>query len=39
VRRDADLLAWFKTQGSLYPMRMNRALREMMTEDEKGFER
>jgi uncharacterized protein (DUF4415 family) len=36
---DADLLAWFKTEGSLHPTRMKRALRGMMTEEKKGFEK
>jgi uncharacterized protein (DUF4415 family) len=35
LRLDADVLAWFKKQGSGYQTRINRALRMVMTEEMK----
>lgn len=36
LRLDADVLDWFKRQGPGYQTRMNRALRRVMMEEEKG---
>jgi len=36
LRIDADILAWFKKQGRGYQTRINRALREVVTEARKG---
>ena len=33
IRLDADILAWFKAQGSGYQTRVNDALRHVMEED------
>jgi len=35
LRIDADVLAWFKKQGSGYQTRINRALRGLMLEGRK----
>ncbi len=35
VRLDADLLAWFKSQGTGYQTRMNAVLRSFMNEEKK----
>ena len=35
LRLDADVLAWFKKQGSGYQTRINRALRGLMMDDRK----
>jgi uncharacterized protein (DUF4415 family) len=35
VRLDADILAWFKKGGRGYQTRINRALRRVMTEEQK----
>lgn len=35
VRLDADLLAWFKSQGTGYQTRMNAVLRSFMDEAKK----
>jgi uncharacterized protein (DUF4415 family) len=35
LRLDADILAWFKKQGRGYQTRINRALREFVTEARK----
>jgi uncharacterized protein (DUF4415 family) len=35
LRLDADVLAWFQRQGRGYQTRINRALRKLMTEENK----
>jgi uncharacterized protein (DUF4415 family) len=35
LRLDADVLAWFKTQGRGYQTRINRALRQVVTQEKK----
>ena len=35
LRLDADVLAWFKTQGRGYQTRINRALRGVMAKERK----
>ncbi len=35
VRLDADILAWFRKGGRGYQTRINRALRRVMTEEQK----
>jgi uncharacterized protein (DUF4415 family) len=35
LRLDADVLAWFKTQGRGYQTRINRALRGVMAKEKK----
>jgi uncharacterized protein (DUF4415 family) len=35
LRLDADVIAWFKTQGRGYQTRINRALREVMVRGRK----
>lgn len=35
LRLDADILAWFKKDGSRYQTRINRALREVMKREMK----
>jgi uncharacterized protein (DUF4415 family) len=36
VRIDADVLAWFKKEGSRYQTRINSALRRVMEQEKKG---
>jgi len=36
VRIDADVLAWFKKDGSRYQTRLNRALRQVMEREMKS---
>ena len=36
LRLDADVLAWFKKDGSRYQTRINKALRQMMEKEMKG---
>ncbi len=36
LRLDADVLAWFKKQGRGYQTRINRALRQVMTDGKKS---
>jgi uncharacterized protein (DUF4415 family) len=36
LRLDADVIAWFKTQGRGYQTRINRALRGIMLGEKKG---
>jgi uncharacterized protein (DUF4415 family) len=35
LRLDADVIAWFRKPGRGYQTRINRALRKIMTEEEK----
>ena len=35
LRLDADVIAWFKESGQGYQTRINRALRDMMTDEMK----
>jgi len=35
LRLDADVLAWFKKQGSGYQTRINQALRRIMMDEQK----
>jgi uncharacterized protein (DUF4415 family) len=39
LRLDADVLAWFKTEGRGYQTRINRALRTVMRSEKKESER
>jgi uncharacterized protein (DUF4415 family) len=39
LRLDADVLAWFKKQGRGYQTRINRALRKVMADEKKGYNR
>jgi uncharacterized protein (DUF4415 family) len=36
LRLDADILAWFQRGGRGYQTRINRALRQLMTDERKG---
>jgi uncharacterized protein (DUF4415 family) len=36
LRLDADVIAWFKTQGRGYQTRINKALRQLMLQDRKS---
>lgn len=36
LRLDADVLAWFKKDGSRYQTRINKALRQLMEKEMKG---